>query len=81
MRILTVSVSWFVVWNFCFTTKANESYKNKNKGMGQVSSKPPDWASGCLKGARQVLIAKLRTIQAELTLCYNSLRQPAVFEV
>lgn len=81
MEILTVSVSWFVVWNFCFTTKANESYKNKTKGMGQVSSKPPDWASGCLKGARQVLIAKLRTIQAELTSCYNSLRQPAVFEV
>lgn len=49
--------------------------------MGQVSSKSPKWASRCLKGARQVLIAKLKAIQAELILCYNSLRQPAVFEV
>lgn len=49
--------------------------------MRQLSSKSPKWASGCLKGARQVLIAKLKAIRAELILCYNSLRQPAVSEV
>lgn len=81
VQILTVSVSWFVFCNLCFTTEANESYKNKNKGMGQVSSMPPEWNSGCLRGARQILIAELRTIQAQLTLWCSSLRQPAVSEV